>query len=205
MTVELKPTHPLDAHTSRFADSPLGLQVESLAEQVSLRLDPAAAAAAQVEQLLGAPLPGLGRWSAGGSGVEALWLGPDEWLLVRPGAPLAVSGLAEELSPVVRPAGGAVVDVGAQRIAIRVAGPHARHVLAQGCALDLHPRTAGVGFAASTLLAHVPIALQVMGQGSREDGPAAELDVRLLVRTTFARHVADWLLDAGVELAGASV
>ena len=52
-----------------------------------------------------------------------------------------------------------------------------------------------------TLLAHVPVIIDVRENGDPALGSAAEISAAIIVRTTFARHLADWLLDAAVEYA----
>ena len=56
------------------------------------------------------------------------------------------------------------------------------------------------GFAVPTLLAHVPVLIEVRANGDPASGSAG-ISAAILVRTTFARHLADWLLDAAVEYA----
>ncbi|WP_373869790.1 2Fe-2S iron-sulfur cluster-binding protein [Acrocarpospora macrocephala] len=98
-----------------------------------------------------------------------VWLGPDEWLVVGPSE---VRG----------------VDVSAQRTAIRVSGGRARELLAHGCGLDLHPEVFPVGRCAQTLLARAQIILIAESDG-----------FLVLVRASFARYLAAWLLDAASE------
>lgn len=104
------------------------------------------------------------------AGRTALWLGPNETLLIGDG-------------PVT---GDAVVDVSAARVAIAVAGPLARRLLAFGCALDLHPSTFPPGSCAQTTVARA----QVIIWHPTDD------DYRLLVRPSLARYLSDWLVDA---------
>lgn len=194
MTVEaLTARGPLDGCADRFAASALTIGAVVPGSQLSVRIDPELPAAAAVEQLIGVRLPRAGR-SASAAGVTVYWLGPDEWLIVG-------SADAAALAQVLRPAGGAVVDVSGQRTVIELSGPYAREVLAKGCALDLHPRVVSAGFAAPTLLAHVPVVIAVQANGEPALGSAAELSAAIYVRSTFARHLADWLLDAAVEYA----
>ncbi len=84
----------------------------------------------------------------------ALWLGPDEWLVFG-GEWSAAAGLAAEQEW--RAVADAAVDVSAQRIGLRLAGPRAADLLAAGCALDLHPAVFRVGCCAQTLVARVPV------------------------------------------------
>ena len=194
MTAEvLAARGPLDGYAERFAASALTICAVVPGRQLSVRIDPDLPAAAGVEDLIGVALPSAGRSRSVGD-TRVYWLGPDEWLLV---------GSADEaaLAEVLRPAGGAVVDVSGQRTVIEISGPYAREVLAKGCALDLHPRLVSAGFAVPTLLAHVPVIIDVRENGDQVLGSAAEISAAIIVRTTFARHLADWLLDAAVEYA----
>ena len=79
-----------------------------------------------------------------GANRAALWLGPDEVLLLGPvGTPA--------------PASGAVVDVGERQVALELSGRAATSVLAAGCPLDLE--TLPVGASTRTLLGKAEIVL----------------------------------------------
>ncbi|MEV5551561.1 sarcosine oxidase subunit gamma family protein [Streptomyces sp. NPDC052309] len=173
--------------------------------QVTVRLDPKSPAAEAAGLALGVPLPLAPNTVNRGGELAVLWLGPDEWLVV---GPAASTGLAERL----RTAIGdehvaiadehtavvdehtAVVDVSAQRTTLLVAGPRSRDLLAHGCPLDLHPRAFGIGRCAQTTLARARVVL------------VARDDLRpgfwVLVRSSFAGYLADWLLDAATEHVG---
>jgi sarcosine oxidase, subunit gamma len=170
----LIPTGPLDAWAGRFAALPTGIRItaEPFVAMVDVRLDPA-----------GAPALGLpttpSTWVVRGDG-RAIWLGPDEWLVTSP------SRRPPEL-----PDADAVVDVSGQRTTLRLTGEHVRAVLATGCALDLHPRAFPRGSAAQTLLGMAGVVLLAL------DDTGTEYEI--LVRSSFARYLADWLLDAAAE------
>jgi sarcosine oxidase subunit gamma len=174
----LTPTGPLDAWAGRFAALPPGIRItaEPFVAMVDVRLDPA-----------GAPALGLpttpSTWVARGDG-RAIWLGPDEWLVTSPSQ--RPQELAAELAH-----DGSVVDVSGQRTTLRLRGEHVRAVLATGCARDLHPREFRRGSAAQTLLGLAGVVLLAL------DDTATEYEV--LVRSSFARYLADWLLDAAAE------
>jgi sarcosine oxidase subunit gamma len=138
--------------------------------QLGVRLyDPPASAPA-----LGLPLE-PNRVQAG-DGRSALWLGPDEWLVVADG-PLALGV----------PAGaGSVVDLSANRVVLELRGQDARDVLAAGCALDLHPRAFGPGRCAQTLLARANVILEQTAADA----------FRVYVRPSFAGYLRAWLDDA---------
>ena len=114
------------------------------------------------------------------------WLGPDEWLVV------AATGTEATLEAALRAARPedpwlSVVDVSHNLTGLRLGGTSARDVLATGCPLDLHPCVFDVDHCAQTVLAKSRILLR---QVSVE--PAFEI----WVRNSFARYLADWLLDA---------
>ena len=105
----------------------------------------------------------------------ALWLGPDEWLVL--------GGREEDY-----PDAWAAVDVSANRVCLELAGPGAADVLARGCALDLHPPVFPPGRCAQTLVARAQVILY------RTDDA-----FRLLVRPSFADYLRAWLRDAGAR------
>jgi len=105
---------------------------------------------------------------------SVLWLGPAEWLVV-------------DGDPIDLPGG---VNVSANRTTIEVSGPHARDVLEKGCTLDLHPRTFTAGRCAQTTVARTQV---ILWQTS--EAPV----YHLMVRGSFARYLADWLVDAARE------
>ncbi|MFH9001890.1 sarcosine oxidase subunit gamma [Streptomyces afghaniensis] len=160
--------------------------------QINVRLDPKGAAADAVGLALGLQLPVEPGTVVRAGQLTALWLGPDEWLVVGP------PGGGQVLESRIREAAGdepvSVVDVSAQRTTLLVAGPRARDVLAHGCSLDLHPRVFGPGRCAQTNLGRTQVVLVA------RDDPRPGFWV--LVRSSFAGYLTDWLLDAAVEWTG---
>lgn len=152
----------------------------------ALRAAPDGPAAARLTRVLGAPLPTrCGDTSRGDHGT-ALWLGPDEWLLLaEDGAPAPLAALTTALDD----APGHVLDVSAQRTVLELRGPSSRDVLEKGCAVDLHPRAFPPGRAVATALGTVPLLLWHPAPGT----------YRLLPRSSFADHLAHWLMDAMAE------
>ena len=66
-----------------------------------------------------------------------------------------------------------------------------RDVLAKGCSIDLHPGVFGGGRSAQTTLGQAGVVLLALsGAGD---------DYVVLVRSSFAGYLADWLLDAALE------
>jgi sarcosine oxidase subunit gamma len=87
----------------------------------------------------------------------ALWLGPDEWLLIAPQPPPAgfAAGLAEALEGLAH----SLVDVSHRQSALAVSGPQATTLLAAGCPLDLDASAFPVGMCTRTMLAKAEIVL----------------------------------------------
>jgi sarcosine oxidase, subunit gamma len=90
-------------------------------------------------------------------GRIALWLGPDEWLLIAPRSEgeLVASVLAKALGD----APHAFVDVSDRNTALIVSGPAVEDVLGVGCPLDLDQAAFPVGMCTRTLFAKAEIVL----------------------------------------------
>lgn len=191
MADTLERTSPLQPWTERFAQLPdaVAIAEEPFITMVELRLDPSGPGATAAAALLGVGLPTAPSSYAESVDTTVIWLGPDEWLVIS--AALAGRELESRLREAVAPHGGAAVDVSGQRTTLRLRGSHCRDVLAKGCALDLHPGVFAGGSAAQTILGRTGIILLAV------DGSGA--DYRILVRSSFARYLADWLLDAAEE------
>ncbi|SDG87786.1 sarcosine oxidase subunit gamma [Roseospirillum parvum] len=142
-----------------------------------------------VRKALGADLPTTPNTTAAfKDGVTAVWLAPDEWLLIGPDG--AQAALLEALGPALAGVKAAtqVLDLTDAQVCLDLTGPQAADVLAKGCGLDLHPRVFAPGAAARTLLAQAPVLLIAL------DG--APGGFRLLTRASLGRYLAHWLLDA---------
>lgn len=186
---------PLGQRATEFAeysaDGPRGVRLveEPFRTQVNLRVHPGSPAVSRVERQLETPLPHHEPNRVTGTEQHAaLWLGPDEWLLVAP------DGQAGRIRAEVRQALGdsvaSTVDVSANRTTLRLSGARAREVLEKVCSLDLHPRAFEPGQCAQTLLGRAQVILWQVN---------AEPSYRIMVRCSFAGYLADLLLDAMTE------
>ncbi|WP_187830096.1 sarcosine oxidase subunit gamma [Siccirubricoccus phaeus] len=138
----------------------------------------------QVLARRGAEMPAFprpGRAAAMG-GMTALRVQPDGWMVMAaPEVPLLdrLRGLAGS---------AALVEQSDGRAVFRVSGDGARDMLARACRLDLHPRVFAVGSCASTLIAQVNVLLYQPSDSVFE----------LLVSSTLAQHLEEWLRAASV-------
>jgi len=146
--------------------------------QLDVRAEPTARAAA--EAAVGMALPSTPNRINRSGDRTALWLGPDEWLVVGGGG---------DVPAVPESAGWGLVDVSAQRTAVVLSGT-AVELLAYGCALDLDRM--GPDWCAQTTLARAGVILW----------DSATDEICVLVRASFAAYLAAWLLDAATELIG---
>ncbi|MFI7635441.1 sarcosine oxidase subunit gamma [Nonomuraea sp. NPDC049400] len=179
---------PAAAFADRFATASKS-EALTLAEipflrQVNVRVDPESPAAADIGAALGVPLPVSPGTTVRSGEVTVAWLGPDEWLVIGPEGKHA----AEPVRAALGDRHGSVVDVSAQRTTLLVGGPRARDLLAHGCAIDLHPSVFGPGSCAQTTLARAQVVLLPQQEG-----------FVVLVRSSFAAYLAEWLLDAATE------
>ena len=161
--------------------------------KIDLRGDPHDRAfVAAVGRVLDLLLPSEPCTGAARDQIGALWLGPDEWLVTCPASEVAHlhGALREALAGI----HAATTDVTDGRVALRIAGPSARDVLAKGCPLDLHARAFPPGRCAQSLLAKASVLIHLVDD-EPERGPAFDV----YVARSFAAYLWAWLEDAGRE------
>ncbi len=192
------PVSPLAAYAdvfaelSRGADAGVRIAESPLTAAVNVRVTRGSVGARAVVEALGTELPGAtGAVTYAGSDA-VLALGPDEYLMVS--GPGHGAEMESRLRAALGGAPGAVTDVSASRTLLRISGPRARQVLAHGCGLDLEMMAEST--CAQTFLAQCAVIVF-------SDGPPGEHDdlVKVLVRASFAAHLAQWLLLTAPEYA----
>lgn len=137
---------------------------------------------------LGLPFAETACRAVSASGRAALWLGPDERLLLGPQAEL--SGLSQLLGAALAGRAHSLVDVSHRQCALEVSGPQAGLLLNCGCPLDLDPAAFPVGMCTRTVLAKAEIVLW----------RTAERSFHLEVWRSFAPYVSKVLALAAREL-----
>ena len=137
-----------------------------------------------VSAAVGLPLPTQAGGCPASTSRRIVWAGPDDWFVL--GEPGAEGAIAAALRAAAGARHHAVTDVSSGYCVLRLAGPPARDVLAQGCPQDFHPRAFPVGRCTGTHFYKASVWLW------RTDDDAFEL----LVRSSFAGYVA-LLLKAG--------
>ncbi|WP_206455638.1 sarcosine oxidase subunit gamma [Aurantimonas marina] len=148
---------PLDG---RYASGP-GVTLTPLAprQRISLRAD--AQSLEAVEAKLGLALPMRPKTSTSEGDISALWIGPDEWLMVSNDDAGGAESLPARLAGV---PGISAVDVSHRNVAIAVEGPAAEAVIAAGCPQDIRLGGFPVGAASRTILSKAEIVLWRTGE-----------------------------------------
>jgi sarcosine oxidase subunit gamma len=128
-----------------------GARVTPAAPATRLSLRAGADALGALSAAFGLTLPTRPKTSASVNGRHALWLGPDEWLLIDENeadlmALAASTGVLHS-----------AVDVSHRNPAVLVSGPHAAGAIASGCPLDLGNAIFPVGAAARTVLGKIEV------------------------------------------------
>ena len=137
---------------------------------------------------LGFSLPLISNTVSHGADLAALWLGPDEWLIITPTD--GESAIVASIDGALGDMHSSITDQTGGQTIIRISGPSARDLLAKGCTLDLHPTVFGPGRCAQTLVAKAMATIVYV-----DDTPTFDL----VVRRSFADYLRSWLQDAALE------
>lgn len=163
----------------------LSLTETEAARILMLRLrKPTSGAIEQAGRLLGCILP-IEPNHAAGSDVRAVWMGPNEWMVIEPQAAPA------DLDALPGAAAMLAVEVGDGRYALDVEGTEARDFLSKAVSIDMHSRQFPVGRSAMTLFAQIPVVI---------DHVAADR-FRLWFDISLRDYVRKWCEEALIEFA----
>lgn len=146
---------------------------------------------AAVGAVIGIDLPVKPNTTQRGGGTTALWLGPNEWLLVVPGE---ADAIAAELSSAMSGILHAVNNVSDSRTALLLTGNSARDLLAKGTSLDVHSSVFKPGDCAQSTLALTHMLLHQLAE-AEAGGPVYEI----YVHRSFADYAWRWLERAAAE------
>jgi sarcosine oxidase subunit gamma len=121
------------------------------------------------------------------AGVRAaLWLGPDEWLLLAPDSEGAV--LWADLTAALSSSAHSLVDISHRQIGLELTGPKIGQLINAGCPLDLDLDSFPVDMCTRTILAKAEIVLW----------RRANDRFRVEVFRSFASYVSDFLKEASL-------
>ena len=189
---------PLADYANRFSAlsaasrGDLAIRELPFVTQVNLRADPEDSGLMhRLAAELGFSLPVIPNTVGLRGERRALWLAPDEWLIVGPDDQRDV--LDRDLRDGLADAFGSIVDISANRTVLEIGGVRARDLLAHGVPIDLDARPFPAGRCAQTLLGKAQVIIERRG-----DQPA----FHIYIRSSFSSYAADWLLDAGSARTG---
>jgi sarcosine oxidase subunit gamma len=171
---------PIDGIPLPSDQATLAVAPAAAVSRFILRADHATAARLGGSIGLGVPTTPM-RAETGGERA-ALWLGPDEWLLLAPETDRAA------LQRLVAEAGQALslVDVGDRQIGLTLTGNRVEEALNVGCPLPLDPRAFPIGKCTRTLFGKSEIILWRTGETS----------FRVEVQRSFAPYLVALLAEA---------
>ncbi len=151
-----QPLLPLAEQQAPVARACPAVELVTLAPVTRLSVRAGSAAGTAIGLALGVLMPTVPCRSVITRNRAALWLGPDEWLIVAPDS-------ASELAALARQAAGehpvSIIDVSQRSGGLEVAGPRAAWCLNAFCALDLDLHAFPVGMCTRTLLGAAEIVL----------------------------------------------
>lgn len=180
------------SHRSALAADDNSLRIHELpfADKHILRADHAAVSPGVIEAL-GLRLPVKPLTSTKKGNDAALWLGPDEWLLLAPDSKIKslADGFADthaQLAP------AQLTCVSDYYTTIGIEGPNARFALSKLTTLDLHPRAWRAGMVGGSLFGQANGWLWLV-RDTRKAGP----EFRLFVRWSHADYLWCLLANAG--------
>lgn len=154
--------HPLEGRV--YGSNGVLLQPFDFFERVSLRAEDAAIAG--IEKALGLSLPRQPRTSQTRElselgNLSALWIGPDEWLVVAPNG----TDLEGKINAVKKGLYSAV-SIDHRNTSITVSGVNAKLALNAGCPQDLSDDAFPVGCCARTIIGKAEVVLWRVGENS---------------------------------------
>jgi sarcosine oxidase subunit gamma len=132
----------------------------------------------------GLPMPEAACRAESAAGLAALWLGPDERLLLAPEG--EEESVAAALGRALAGMPHSLVDVSHRQVALAVTGAGARELLASGCPLDLDPEAFPVGMCTRTVFARAEV---VLWRRSAEE-------YHLETGRSFSGYVLGWLKES---------
>lgn len=144
-----------------------------------------------VKDVLGLDLPTKPRSSAAWGEVQALWLSPDQWLILCPRA--KTNDLLASLRQALTQIHSFAVDVSDMRTILRIEGDPARAVLLKGCSLDLQSPDYEPGTVRRLRFAEIAALLHIVS------GKPDVID--LYVFRSYADYAWDWFLANGRAVA----
>ncbi len=163
------------------------LQEKKCLGYINLRVkDDDQAAFDAVKSVLGLALPALSQCVSDDK-LTGLCYSPSEWLVITPSG--EETAMIAALQTALAEHHSLVADVTGGTTMLTVSGAHAQDLLEKGTYVDLHDQAFAANQLYATQIAHAPATIVKNGSN----------DFSLIVRRSFANHIAEWALDGGRE------
>jgi len=147
-----------------------------------------------IGKILNMLLPTEANTSTSGETLTALWLSPDEWMLVSnktvsedTNSYEIEDNLIKNISKVNL---GAITDVSDQFVMINIKGSKVFDLFATGSPFNFNEFKNKKGSVVQTILSHIDVIIHLTEIN----------DVNLLVRRSFSQHLHSWLNDSATRL-----
>ena len=141
-----------------------------------------------VQRVLGVRLPLQPNYVSESDEFAALWIGPDEWLLLIPSTKQTI--IIQQMRDALDNLFVGVTDITGGQTMINIQGDQAPDLLNKGCSLDLHPREFYTSRCAQTNIAKAMAIIWCISD---------EPSFNLVIRRSFFDYLGAWLKDAGKE------
>jgi sarcosine oxidase subunit gamma len=139
-------------------------------------------------------LPTKANTSTSSKALTALWLSPDEWMLVSNKAVSEDSNCYEAEDNLIKNISkvnlGAVTDVSDQFVTINIKGSKVFDLLATGSPYNFNEFKNKKGSVVQTILSHIDVIVHLTEIN----------EVNLLVRRSFSEHLYSWINDSASRL-----
>ena len=188
----LTATSPLagyDEALSAASSDILMVEEKPLLTQINVRGDASDKAFLDgIRKAIGFALPTGANQANEKGDTAALWLGPDEWLVIS--TENDPQRLVSSLRVMTSDKHVSIIDVSDNRTCLSLSGKEAWAVMNKLSRLDFHPRSWKKGQCAQTTIGRAQV---IIWQRNRK--PVFDI----LMRNSFARYVADFAMDAMLE------
>ena len=139
-------------------------------------------------------LPTKANTSTSAEALTALWLSPDEWMLVSNNTISEETNTYEIEDKLIKNISkvnlGAVIDVSDQFVMINIKGSKVFDLFATGSPFNFNEFKNKKGSVVQTILTHIDVIIYFTGIN----------EVNLLVRRSFSQHLYSWLNDSASRL-----
>jgi len=147
-----------------------------------------------IEKKLNIILPTIANTSTSGEALTALWLSPDEWMLVSNNTLSNDTNTYEVEDNLIKNISkvnlGAITNVSDQFVMINIKGNKVFDLFATGSPFNFNEFKNKKGSVVQTILSHIDVIIHLTGIN----------EVNLLVRRSFSEHLYSWLNDSASRL-----